>query len=547
MFRSIVIRFLLSSEERHGMRHRRAVRERYEARNKRSIATPNSLLLFASPAKHLLLEQPERHVQHGTRHQSSLEAQIAAPLGHGSRKPDLADARHDDRQTDTARTDRRQPRWQLVPLVPVFRVVRRDIGSSDHDMICQHDADVQTRPVAQHAREVRQRFVELAVAYDRKRQEDGGGKKRPNESRDGTEERKHGLEVQPDAVDRSRDVAAHGQREDHDQEPTKVAQRSGEDELEELSTGNRQRLGPCRVVVRGASECTADHDERNAREEEAEIHGPEELVRRDVRTQVVRDVGYEGRVGDDEAGDDGGETEDGGGGCGGLVRCDVQSLRSNTRFTDEYAEADERGKPEESFEVVQHSDAAERHDQRDHRRNHNPYIRCQRRRSIGSRRNRGKRLPPYDRVEDTVAQHRRQIEQADETRTKVPERVAAVNHLPHPQLRPEQRKVRREDAAEPTDEQRRQHGGFHIHLEQRHERPRREGEHIDVAREPDERDAPPVATGSFGERERSDGYGFDAQHGELGSEHIELAREGVGLDGSFVVRDDRVVDGGAGG
>ncbi|KAJ9474793.1 THO complex subunit 2 [Pseudozyma hubeiensis] len=491
----------------------------------------DALWLYTSPAKHLFLEQPERHVQHRARHQTSLEAQIAAPPRHGTRKPHLVDTRYHDRQTDTARAHRRQARWQLVPLVPMFGFVRRGIGSSNHHVICQHDADVQTRPVAQHAREIGEGLVELAVTYDRKRQEDGGGKKRPYESRDGTEERKHGLEVQPDAVDRSRDVPAHGQRKDHDQETTKVAQRSGEDELEELPTGNRQRLGPCRDIVRGASERTTDHDERNAREEKPKVHRPEELV--------VRDVGYEGRVGDDETCDDGGETEDGRGGGGGLGRCDVQSLRSDTRFTDEDAEADEQ-----SFKVVEHSNTAERYNQRDHRRNHDSHVRRQRRRSIRSRRNRRKSLSTNDRVEDAVAQHRSQVEQADQTRTKVPERVAAVNHLPHPQLRSEQRKVRRKDAAEPTDEQRRQHGGFHVHLEQRHERSRGEGEHIDVAREPDERDAPPVATGSFRERERSDGYGFDAEHGEFRGEDVESTCEGVGLDGSFVVRDDRVVGGG---
>ncbi len=85
----------------------------------------------------------------------------------------------------------------------------------------------------------------------------------------------------------------------------------------------------------------------------------------------MRYVRNKGGVGDDEAGDDGGESRMEAAVSGGLVRSDVERLRTGAGDTDEDEEADERGKPEEAFKVVEYADAAKRDDERDARCHHN--------------------------------------------------------------------------------------------------------------------------------------------------------------------------------
>ncbi len=69
-------------------------------------------------------------------------------------------------------------------------------------MVGEHHADVETSPVAEDAGKVGECFVEFIVPDDRQGQKDRRCEQGPYETWDGAEKGEHGLEVQPDAVDR---------------------------------------------------------------------------------------------------------------------------------------------------------------------------------------------------------------------------------------------------------------------------------------------------------------------------------------------------------
>ena len=137
-----------------------------------------------------------------------------------------------------------------------------------------------------------------------------------------------------------------------------------------------------------------------------------------------------------------------------------------------------------------------------------------------------------DRVEDRVAHHGRSIEDTKEHGGEVAPAEPCRDHLPQANLGTPCSDVRRKEAADERKAEDAEHGAVDSQSEFRDERAGREGEDVEIAREPEQADCPPFSVGSLAFGEGSDADFLDIEALQIVSELVKGGKDAVGGDGS---------------